>query len=114
MTALLVVVAVAAIAFIAYAVVRRVRRPASAADVEGFSRLSEAERCDYLFALSALDDPANRDILRGALEDPSEIVALAAARSLVAAGGRDELDAFLTERDDERSRHITSTLELLT
>lgn len=114
MTALFAVILVAVVACAAYLVLRRRGEPVSVAPgVDDFAELDEAERCDYVFALGALDGPANLSILRRALDDPSEIVATAAARSLVAAGHRDELEALLERRDDDRSQQIASTLDLL-
>lgn len=114
MTASIVVLAVAVIALAIYALVRRSRRTIEvAAPADEFAELSEAERCDYVFALSALDDPSNANRLRRALDDPSEVVAIAAARSLVLAGHRDEVEALLARRNDARSHTIASALELL-
>jgi HEAT repeat protein len=113
MTALLALVTVAVLAAIVVYVVRRRKHGATLAVRDEFSTLSEAERCDYVFALGALDDPATMPLLRRALEDPSETVAIAAARSLVTAGRNDELETFLAHRSDDRSRQIAQTLELL-
>ena len=114
MAALLAVVAVAVIALAVYAFTRRRPRAAAATSSDDdFANLNEAERCDYLFALSALDDPANISVLRSALDDPSETVAIAAARSLVAAGRASEVDTWLEQRSDERAQRIAAALELL-
>lgn len=114
MTAMIVVVAAAAIALVIYAFVRRPRPATAVASLsDDFADLNEAERCDYVFALSALDDPANAGLLRRAMDDPSDVVAIAAARSLVLAGRRDEVETMLARRDDARSRQIASALELL-
>lgn len=112
--AVIAVVAVAIVAAIVYAFVRRSPRVVAISDGgDEFADLTEAERCDYVFALSALDDPANVDLLRRAVDDPSDVVAIAAARSLVLSGRRDEVDALLARRGDERSARIASALELL-
>jgi hypothetical protein len=114
MTVLIIVLAVAVIALAIYGFVRRPRRALAVASFPGdFGDLSEAERCDYVFALSALDDPGSFDLLRRAMDDPSDVVAIAAARSLVLAGRRDEVDALLAGRGDPRSQRIASALELL-
>jgi hypothetical protein len=113
MTALIVVV----VAAIGLAIFAFVRRPAAAVAValpaDDFAQLDEAERCDYVFALSALDDPVNASLLLRAMDDPSDVVAIAAARSLVLAGRRDEVDALLAQRKDARSIQIASALDLL-
>jgi hypothetical protein len=47
------------------------------------------------------------------MDDPSDVVATAAARSLVLTGRRDEVDALLARRDDARSQRIAAALELM-
>ena len=114
MIALIVVVATAVIVSAIYWVVRRLRHPVAVVSPAGdFGDLSEAERCDYVFALRALDDPESVDLLRRAMNDPSDVVAIAAARSLVIAGRRDDVEALLVRLDDARSHRIASALELL-
>jgi hypothetical protein len=114
MTALIVVIAIAAIASAIYAFLRRPRGDVGVASPAGdFTDLNEAERCDYVFALSALDDPASIELIRRAMDDPSDVVATAAARSLVLTGRRDEVDALLARRDDARSQRIAAALELM-
>jgi hypothetical protein len=114
MTAPIVVIAVVIIALAIYGFVRRSRRAVTvAAAADDFADLNEAERCDYVFALSALGDPANVNLLRRAMDDPSDVVAIAAARSLVLAGRRDEVETILARRKDTRSQQIASALELL-
>lgn len=114
MTALLAVLAIAVVALAVYAFVRHPRREAAVAGShDDFKHLNEAERCDYLFALSALDDPSNLFVFRRALDDPSETVAIAAAHSLVAAGRSGEVEALLARRRDARAQHIAAALELL-
>jgi hypothetical protein len=115
-TALIAVAVIVAVMVVALAIYYLVRsRPALtiAAAPDDFADLNEEERCDYVFALSALDDPANVALLRRAMDDPSDVVAIAAARSLVLAGRCDEVDAMLARRQDARSQQIASALELL-
>ena len=110
----LVAVAVAVLAFAAYALVRRRGHlVAGGGSDDEFEHLNEAERCDYLFALSALDDPSKLSVIRRSLDDPSETVAIAAARSLIAAGRGAEVEALLEQRHDERAQRIAAALELL-
>jgi len=80
---------------------------------DDFSELSEAERCDLIFAVGALDDEASREILERALDDPSEAVALAAACTLTRAGRGSTVDRYLAARPSERARRIRETVELL-
>jgi len=47
-----------------------------------FGSLPEAARCDMIFAVATLDDERSLQLLEHAMEDPSETVALAAARAL--------------------------------
>lgn len=116
MTALLVVAAVAVIGCIVYVVLRRPQIAAEVTEPSGdgeFADLSEAERCDYVFALGALDGSANLQRLLRAMDDPSEAVAIAAARTLILAGRRDEVDSALAQRSGERAARIVSALDLL-
>lgn len=83
---------------------------ATAAD---FGSLPEAARCDMIFAVSALDDERSAQLLEHALSDPSETVALAAARALKERGRSDEVDAYLARHPGERAERIASTLSLL-
>jgi HEAT repeat protein len=78
-----------------------------------FSTLSEAERCDLVFAVAALDDQASREILERALDDPSETVALAAACTLNRLGRGSTVESYLASRPGERARRIRETVELL-
>jgi HEAT repeat protein len=78
-----------------------------------FTNLPEAERCDLIFALAALDDAASKRLLERALDDPSEVVALAAARALAKLGQAAALDGYLAAHPNERARRISQTLELL-
>jgi hypothetical protein len=78
-----------------------------------FGGLSEAERCDLVFALAALDEPGSQALLERALEDPSETVALAAARALSRLGRTATLERYFAARPGERTRRIARSLELL-
>jgi hypothetical protein len=80
---------------------------------EEFTDLSEAERCDLVFAFAALDDPASEALLERALEDPSEAVELAAARAFVNRGRDAVVERVLATHSRERAHRIKSTLELL-
>lgn len=77
-----------------------------------FDKLSEAQRCDFVFALAALDDASSLRLLERALDDPCEPVALAAARALAAAGNGAILQRFL-DRAGPRAQRIAESLELL-
>jgi hypothetical protein len=84
----------------------------SAAGAE-FARISEAARCDLVFAVASLDDERSLRMLEGALDDPSETVALAAAHAL---NGREcgaLVAHYLAAHRGERARRIAATLELL-
>ena len=83
---------------------------ATAAGAE-FANLSEADRCDLVFAVAALEDPRGQRILEGALDDPSEAVALAAARAMACRGRSAELERYLA-RPGERTRRIAAALSL--
>ncbi len=78
-----------------------------------FAGLSEADRCDLIFAVAALEDERSHELLERALDDPSETVALAAARGLTRHGGASTLERYLAQRPGERARRIAQTLELL-
>ena len=78
-----------------------------------FAHLSEADRCDLVFAVAALEDPRSQRLLEEALDDPSEAVAIAAARAMANRGRDAELERYLA-RPGERSRRIAATLELFT
>lgn len=78
-----------------------------------FAGLSEAARCDLVFAVAALDDERSRQLLDHALRDPAEPVALAAAHALHARGEGQRVDAFLREHPGERAERISATLTLL-
>ncbi len=78
-----------------------------------FAALSEAERCDLIFAVAALDDAPSEQLLARALDDPSEAVALAAACSLARLGHSATLERYLARCSRERAQRISQTLELL-
>ena len=78
-----------------------------------FAALSEAERCDLIFAVAALDDAPSEQLLARALDDPSEVVALAAACSLARLGRSATLERYLAHCSRERAQRISQTLEVL-
>ena len=78
-----------------------------------FTRLSDAERCDLVFAVAALDDDASRQLLIRALDDPSDAVALAAARGLARQGEREALERYLSACSQERARALRLLVEIL-
>jgi len=78
-----------------------------------FSTLSESARCDMIFALTALEDERSERLLEHALDDPSEAVALAAARALVTRGQARLVDRHLTAHPGERAERIAHTLALI-
>ena len=78
-----------------------------------FGSLPEAARCDMIFAVSALDDDRSAQLLEHALDDPSETVALAAARALKERGRSDAVDDYLARHPGERAERIAHTLSLL-
>jgi hypothetical protein len=77
-----------------------------------FDDLSEAERCDFVFAIAALDDSSSTRLLERALDDPCEAVALAAAHALASVGGSATLQRFFAQRG-ARAERIARSLELL-
>ena len=80
---------------------------------EEFAALSAAERCDLVFAVAALDDESSQHVLLRALADPSEAVALAAARSLSRKGHTASLERHLAECSQERARKLRLLVEIL-
>jgi hypothetical protein len=80
---------------------------------EDFAALSEAERCDLIFAVAALEDDASEALLARALGDPSEAVALAAAHALARRGGVETLERHLTQCASERARSLRLLVEIL-
>ncbi len=77
-----------------------------------FAALSEAERCDLIFAVAALEDVPSQALLERALDDPSEAVAIAAARALVRQERAGALAAYLAAHPGERAQRIARTSEL--
>jgi hypothetical protein len=80
---------------------------------EEFTALSEAERCDLIFAVAALEDDNAETLLARALQDPSEGVALAAAHALTRRGGLETLERHLTHCASERARSLRLLVEIL-
>jgi len=78
-----------------------------------FSGLSDAARCDLVFAVAAIDDERCARLLEFALNDPSEAVAIAAARALVSSGRGAVVEQFLAKHPGERAEHIANMLALL-
>jgi hypothetical protein len=110
---LVLAVLIAAVAALAYARVRR--RPKSDADelIAEFANLSDAERCDFIFAIATLDDPSSLRLLERALDDPCEAVALAAAHAMTTAGSTMPLERFFAANPGRRTDRIAASLELL-
>lgn len=124
MIAAIVAVAVAIFAIVTILTMRAARRTADAPAVrpaggwthaagDDFAGLTEPARCDMVFAMAALDDDASRDVLRRALDDPSETVALAAAHALVRRGHAAVLERYFAAHPGERATRIAQTLALL-
>lgn len=80
---------------------------------EEFAGLSEAARCDLIFAVADLHDERSRQLLVHALDDPSDAVALAAAHALVRRGESYAVDEYAGHHPGERSERLARTLELL-
>ncbi len=80
---------------------------------ESFADLSEAARCDLVFAVAALDDDRSQQLLTRALDDPSEAVALAAAHALAKRGAGGVVATHFAGHPNERAQRIASALELL-
>lgn len=80
---------------------------------EDFTALSEAERCDLIFAVAALEDDSSEALLARALGDPSEGVAFAAAHALVRRGGPETLERHLAECASERAASLRLLVEIL-
>ncbi len=100
------------VAAIAYALLRGRRKEERGELSAQFDKLSEAERCDFIFAIATLDDRSTMRLLERALDDPCEAVALAAAHALVATGSTDTLQRFFAQRGP-RAERIAASLELL-
>lgn len=80
---------------------------------EDFSGLSEAARCDLVFAVSDLRDERSQQLLVHALDDPSDAVALAAAHSLASRGAAGAVNAYAQAHPGQRAQRILDTLALL-
>ncbi len=80
---------------------------------EEFAGLSEAARCDLVFAVAALDDERSQRLLEHALNDPAEAVSLAAAHALAGNGRQSVVDEFLARHPGTRADRIAQALALL-
>jgi hypothetical protein len=80
---------------------------------EEFATLSEAARCDLVFAVADLHDERADGLLLHALDDPSEPVALAAAHVLERRGAADRVRAHVKRHPGARAERIEETLSLL-
>lgn len=78
-----------------------------------FAGLSEAARCDLIFAVAALDDERSQKLLEYALNDPAEPVSLAAAHALAGHGRWALVDAYLSSHPGARADRIAQALALL-
>jgi hypothetical protein len=78
-----------------------------------FAGLSEAARCDLVFAVAALDDERSQKLLEYALNDPAEAVSLAAAHALGGHGRQGLVDAYLASHPGARADRIAQALALL-
>lgn len=115
------VVAIGAVAAILWR--RTVRRPVAVpeagtgdwTDAAGheFGGLSEPARCEMIFAIAALNDPRSLPVLERALADPSETVALAAARALAGHGGGAMVERYFAANPGERAARIAGTLAIM-
>jgi hypothetical protein len=117
-----VVAVVIAIALVAFILARRSSRRVEPAERpswtgqagEGFEGLSEAARCDMIFAIAELPGDDRTAMLQEALDDPSEAVALAAANALTARGDGAVVQTYFAARPGARSQRIARDLSLLT
>lgn len=80
---------------------------------EEFATLSEAARCDLVFAVADLQDERAEGLLLHALDDPSEAVALAAAHVLERRGAAAAVREHVNRYPGKRARRIAETLALL-
>ncbi len=78
-----------------------------------FEALSESARCDLIFAVAMLDDARSQSLLKHALADPSEVVALAAARGLRSLGQDEALLAYAQAHPGVRAQRLLATLALM-
>jgi hypothetical protein len=116
-----VVAVVIAIALVAVILARRSNQRAEPVEPaswtgqagEGFEGLSEAARCDMIFAIAELPGDDRIATLQQALDDPSEAVALAAANALTARGESTAVRRYFSARPGGRSERIARDLALL-
>jgi len=80
---------------------------------EEFAGLSEAARCDLIFAVADLRDERSRGLLVHALDDPSDAVALAAGRALASRGEGEKVAAYAQQHPGPRAQRILDALALL-
>jgi hypothetical protein len=111
--ALVIVAIIVALLTTRYALVRPRRKGDADPLIGEFDKLSNAERCEFIFAVATLDDPSSLRVLERALDDPCEAVALAAAHALTTAGRTAPLERFLSEHPGGRAESIMASLELL-
>ncbi|HEY1429864.1 MAG TPA: hypothetical protein VGF18_09845 [Candidatus Tumulicola sp.] len=78
-----------------------------------YAGLSEAARCDLIFAVQELPGEERTAMLAGALNDPSETVALAAAKALSARGERALVDRYFDAHPGARTDRVRDDLSLL-
>lgn len=78
-----------------------------------FAGLSEAARCDLVFAVATLEDERSQQLLEHALADPAEAVALAAAHALASSGRHAVVESYLARSPGPRADRISDTLALL-
>lgn len=80
---------------------------------EEFAGLSEAARCDLVFAVAALDEARAHRLLEHALGDPAEAVSLAAAHVLASRGRTEVVASYFAAHPGSRADRIAETLALL-
>ncbi len=78
----------------------------------GYDDLSEAAKCDLVFAMGSVNDARANVLLVRALDDPSEAVALAAAHALHSNGNAAALEAYSASHP-ERGQRLLETVNLL-
>jgi hypothetical protein len=110
---LVLVVLIVSLATVGFVFVKPRRKRDADLLVDQFGNLSNAERCEFIFAIATLDDPSSLHLLERALDDPCEAVSLAAAHALTMAGRTAPLQRFLSEHPGDRAESITASLELL-
>ena len=85
----------------------------TAAAGDGFEGLSDAARCDMVFAMAELDDDRSRALLEAALDDRSDAVALAAAHALATNGRLETVRAYAAAHPGSRGQQLLETISLL-